>query len=92
MLKSASAVCYHSQIGDRRFETMTVAVDQDIPMPKADTTTPLYPWRSLQIGQSFFSTARSLSTTRWHRDTGYTYETRHVQENGRSGIRCWRTA
>ncbi len=56
---------------------------------------PKYPWRELEIGDSFFVAApngRSISSSAWHaqRRYGFTLVVRTREENGVKGVRVWR--
>jgi hypothetical protein len=63
------------------------------PVPNRDKGRPTkYPWRELQIGQSFFAPSTRVNTAIWSRKTGFRYTQRHVRECGSQGIRVWRIA
>jgi hypothetical protein len=50
-----------------------------------------YPFRHMQIHDSFFIARRTpINTKPWVEKTGFRFETRSVTENGLKGIRCWR--
>jgi hypothetical protein len=52
---------------------------------------PRWPWRNLAIGEGFFLPGKkTMSTKYWQVQTGFKFTTRHVEENGKEGVRIWR--
>lgn len=81
----------------------TIKIDHNIPMPPAALGGARYPFRTMEVGDSFFvpvrpgqtvrsvqtrvSSAASVSGERM----GRKYATRTIRDNGSSGVRVWRT-
>jgi hypothetical protein len=72
---------------------MVITIDMDVPVPQVDHSrgTP-YPWKTLQLGQSFFAPVSQVSSTNWSHKTGFKYTIRSVEEGGVKGVRVWRIA
>jgi len=71
-------------------------IDKNIPIPKA-TSREKYPYASMEIGDSFiiFDKNRNTignATTYYSMKLNRKFITRKVVENGKEGIRIWRTA
>lgn len=76
---------------------MTIQIDKGVPLPKRRLPSePMYPWRSMEIGDSFFVEKRGASMTKQALAAGKAsnrkFITRSVEENGVTGIRVWRIA
>jgi hypothetical protein len=75
-----------------------IEIDRDIAMPEDDCNgrcgrTPTSPWRSLQVGDSFFIPHRRVISTGYWRDvTGFSFITRSTSVDGVRGVRVWRCA
>lgn len=71
-----------------------IHIEDNIPIPVRDTggRYPVYPYRDLRVGQSFFAVMPCLNTSQWHRSTGFKFRTQTVTENGIRGTRCWRVS
>jgi hypothetical protein len=75
---------------------MTITIDRNVEIPvpaKNSGRPPIYPWRKLAIGDSFFApgkTHQTLGATAGTRGPGIKVTTRAVTENGVSGVRVWR--
>lgn len=76
-----------------------IQIDKGVPIPPhvRGQGAPKYPWREMEIGDSFFvsdrhrrSISAAASSARQHR--GHQFATRSVTENGVDGIRVWRVA
>lgn len=53
----------------------------------------IYPWRQMEVGQSFFvPNVSKLPTYYWARKTGYRYLSRLLVEREQTGVRVWRIA
>ena len=69
-----------------------VKIEKGIPIPKGNGARVRWPWKELEVGDSFFAKGlnhSSLSTTRYlaQMRTGFTFSL--AKEN--DGIRVWRT-
>lgn len=51
---------------------------------------PKYPFRQLEVGQSFWAPIRQLNVTAWHHATGYRFTARKETVDGITGTRVWR--
>jgi hypothetical protein len=74
---------------------MTPRIERGVPCPGDYHRT--YPWRQMQIGDSFFiekpsKVVSAAACCFASRHSGYRFVTRKVRENGRSGTRCWRVS
>jgi hypothetical protein len=69
-------------------------IDNHVPMPPEPENGRhmLYPYRQLQVGESFFAPVQALGTSRMREMTGFKFRTRRCVEDGVPGIRCWRIA
>lgn len=71
-----------------------IALEKNVPMPADTRGVPMkYPWKSMQVGDSFFVptnkktfTAHAYAT----RTLGYRFVTKQTVESGRKGFRVWR--
>jgi hypothetical protein len=74
-----------------------IQVDKNIPIPILQGKQPIYPWKSLSPGDSFFVPGKrsygkdALPTTIGKKTfPGSTWTTRNIIENGVAGVRVWR--
>lgn len=68
-------------------------IDTAFPVPDARSGgRPGYPFKDLQVGESFFAAAASINMTYWRRTTGFKFTARRVTEDGQVGHRVWRVA
>lgn len=74
-------------------------IDKDVPIPPSrfGEKTPTYPFKDMDIGDSFFipggtATRMSGSLANARTKYGHLYSTRQVEESGVKGVRIWRTA
>ena len=70
---------------------MTIKIDQNVPLPQKNTFGALkYPFRKMEIGDSFFIPNRSSTgiSTDIYKPKKFTM--RAVTENGVKGVRVWR--
>lgn len=72
-----------------------IKIDKGVPMPETRGKPNTYPIRELEVGDSFFAPGKirtgMTGTMRLIRlETGRTFTTRSVTEDGIAGIRVWR--
>lgn len=67
-----------------------IECDTDHPLIERGGKQAKYPWRTMPINSSFFTTARRVNTTGWTEQTGKRFTQRKVIEDGVSGLRVWR--
>lgn len=67
-------------------------IENKLAIPEAKSGRRGYPYAELRIGDSFFAPTTGVSIGYWKKKTGYGYTTRKAIENGKAGIRVWRTA
>ena len=78
---------------------MTIKIDKGVPLPPVPAKggagrKPKYPWREMQVGDSFFAASdkKLFSTTKAGQSLNMKFATRKTEENGVRGFRVWRIA
>lgn len=74
---------------------MTIKIDKNVPLPPhiREGRAPEYPWRTMEIGDSFFvAEPKTPNAATASRQTGRTFTRRAVVEDGVKGFRVWRIA
>lgn len=74
-----------------------ITIDKNVPMPRPQRRASKYPWRAMNIGDSFFAAGvgigRMAGQATWAaRVTGYKFACRTATENDVLGARVWRVA
>jgi hypothetical protein len=68
-------------------------IDSHVPVPKSDCgRRARYPFRKLQVGDSFWAPKATLNTRAWTRTTGRIFSYRREFKDGKQGVRVWRIA
>jgi len=70
---------------------MTIQIDSHIPLPSTVSFRTSYPWKQLEIGQSFLVTVRWPSLAAYARKIGAKYNREFVVARVEGGKRVWRT-
>lgn len=66
-----------------------------IPAPSRREYVSKYPWRRLEVGDSFFAADKLISSMgidNMRKKSGFNFTARTVTENGVKGVRVWRIA
>lgn len=68
-----------------------LAIEKNVPLPTPSGRTPKYPWRMMEVGDSFFvrnTTVKNFSGNTWSawKKTGFKYAVRAEGD----GVRVWR--
>ncbi len=73
---------------------MTVKIDKGVPVPKLRQKYLKYPWKEMNVGDSFFipdtTSGRKGGMMKTPRSMGMKIVMRNVTENGVKGVRVWR--
>ena len=75
---------------------MTIEIDKNIPVPSTQGRPSRYPWRGMEVGDSFWaeSTANNVLVNghNWCKRNGKQMEFRTQEEfkEGKKGVRLWR--
>ena len=70
-----------------------VKIDKGIPVPNGSGATPKWPWKTMDIGDSFFAKDRKLSSFQpnaWR--AGIRHGRKFACRTVEGGVRVWRTA
>lgn len=73
---------------------MAIEIEKGVPIPPIKAAKNTYPYREMQVGDSFFIPGKKSSEVTTHsKSTGHMKFTRRtVVENGVKGVRVWRFA
>ncbi len=73
--------------------TGSIKIDKDIPLPQGNGGKSMFPWRTMEVGDSFFAPGKKQIDRRTA-DASYGIKTKtsRVVENGVEGVRVWRIA
>jgi len=75
-----------------------IRIDKNVPLPplqkprQAKGREPIYPWRAMGVGDSFFTTTKNVANriSDMGNRLNMKFATETRLENGESGIRVWR--
>lgn len=77
-------------------QSTTITLDDNVPMPTVSrAAAKLYPWDTMDVGQSFFvPNGKTIGTqaSKAGAKYGVKFTCRKVTEHGVEGVRVWRTA
>lgn len=68
-------------------------IDKKMPMPYGGNTQCRYPWRDMDVGDSFFVPDKKITqidSRTAQISTGFRFAKRTVEENDIKGVRIWR--
>jgi hypothetical protein len=69
-----------------------IEISRDMPLSDMKTRPSKYPYRRMQVGESFFVARDSVNQTIWSRSTSFAFRTHRTVENGVRGVRIFRVA
>jgi len=71
---------------------MAIEIDDGVPIPKAATNKPKYPWREMGVGTSFFIDSRSKKSAiaALHAINRSDKSKRFISRSVDGGVRIWR--
>lgn len=76
-------------------DPIMVEIEKGIPISIAHQHHSKYPWRKLEVGESFcipFNASVQSSAATYAKRLGVAFTTRTVMKNGERWLRVWRTA
>jgi len=71
---------------------MAIEIEKGVPLPKAATNKPKYPWREMGVGHSFFVTGddRTRAVHALHAINRSDKSKRFISRSVDGGVRIWR--